>query len=319
MRCLANLMGTRSDIRKWLLALAFTGGSILVRFALEPWLNGYPFLAFFPVVAASTILWGWRPGILVLFLTALAGWYFFTPLHWSVAMESPSLVIRLSLYLTIGGCIVVLAAASLEMNRQLRKASNVQEALFHELQHRVANSMELVELTLDTARRSLSDAAAVEVIDQTTARIGAMAQLHRRLNRLSVYSNDLGQILRDVLAETFRGLPVDIRVNVRSEGLSIDQMMAILLLVNEAAINATKGSVVREQAVFFEVSLLERPNGLLRLTIRHSRSDAIAEPAGPAVRRLDPTIMQAFARQLGGTIEVPDGPDVIFSVEFPRN
>ncbi|HUI21068.1 MAG TPA: hypothetical protein VLZ74_08495, partial [Methylocella sp.] len=40
-------------------------------------------------------------------------------------------------------------------------------------------------------------------------------------------------ILRDVLADTFHDLPVDIKLDICAQGLSIDQMTAIVLLVKK--------------------------------------------------------------------------------------
>jgi hypothetical protein len=45
-------------------------------------------------------------------------------------------------------------------------------------------------------------------------------------------------ILREVLAETFDGIVVGVRIDVKAETLSVGRTTAIVLLVNEAAINA---------------------------------------------------------------------------------
>ena len=193
----------------------------------------------------------------------------------------------------------------------------MQETLFHELQHRVGNNMQILASMLRCSRSGLHDTAAVEIIEQAAARITAMGQLHRRLYDRSAYADGLGPILIDVLADTFHGLPVNIKVDLRAEGLSIDQMTAIVLLVNEAAINAAQHAFGPGKGTFFMVSLSARANSRLQLIIRDDGPGiAPVASAGPETRTLGMTIMQAFAPQLGGSLQVLNEPGTALSVEF---
>ena len=76
---------------------------------------------------------------------------------------------------------------------RLEAAVAVQKTLFNELQHRVANSMQLVVSMLQLGARGLKDPAAVMVIDQAASRVGAMARLHRRLYDPAAYETVLNQ------------------------------------------------------------------------------------------------------------------------------
>jgi two-component system, sensor histidine kinase PdtaS len=108
------------------------------------------------------------------------------------------------------------------------------------MQHRVANNFQIVAATLQKARKGVADKAALDAIDHAIFRINSLAQLHRRLYDPNSYGEGFEPIVREVLAETFHGVAVGIRIDVEAEALSVGQMTTIVLLVNEAAINAAK-------------------------------------------------------------------------------
>jgi len=312
---LSDSVRKRQGASTWALALALLAASVMARYALSPWLEAAPFLTFFPAIVVSTLLCGWRQGTVVLILSAFAAWYFFIPSAHAITITGAPLV-ELIGFLGVGGFDVVLVAALVELVRRLEDASRVQDSLFHELQHRVANNMQILASMLRQSRRSLHDTAGVEIIDQAAARIVAMAQLHRRLYDRSAYLNGPEPILRDVLADTFHDLPVDIKLDICAQGLSIDQMTAIVLLVNEAAINAAKHVFSRRLGTSFKVSLSARANGRRQLLIHDDGPGITLAPARPQRPTLGMAIMEAFASQLGGSLEVLGEPGTTLSVEF---
>lgn len=315
---LVELTRQRRGISASAISLGLLAAAIGARLALAPWLEPIPFLTFFPAVVATTLLCGWRYGTVVLVLSALSAWYFFIPPHGVFSLPDASSAVSLLGFLVVGGFDVVLVASLVQLVWRLEEATLVQKSLFHELQHRVANNMQIVTSMLQDARRGLSDTAAVETIDQAVARVAAMAKLHRRLYDRSSYMTGLEPILRDVLAETFHDLPVETKVEIGAASLSIDQMTAILLLVNEAAINAAKHVFRLGQGTRFEVELSERVKGRLQLVVRDDGPGlAPATSAGLPARRLGMTIMQTFAGQLGGSLEVTDEAGTTLYVEFP--
>ncbi len=191
--------------------------------------------------------------------------------------------------------------------------------LFHELQHRVANNLQIVAATLQKAQRGLQDPAALAAIDLALGRIHSMAGLHRRLYDAAAYSEGVEPIVRDILMETFRGLPVDIRLDIHSGALPVGEMTVIALLVNEAAINAAKHVFRPRNGTLFEVSLAEVERGRMQLTIRDDGPGMPAEtPTGPQTPRFGLTVMRALAGQLRGSFEMLQGPGTAIRVTFLR-
>ena len=147
-----------------------------------------------------------------------------------------------------------------------------------------------------------------------------MAALHRRLYDTAAYAQGLEPILREVLAEAFRALPVQVRLEIRSGELSVfggdDRHRP---LANEAAINAAKHVFRPRKGALFEVSLAEVKPGRMQLTIRDDGSGNLFDAApGPGTQRFGLTVMRGLAGQLGGSLEMPEGPGATLRVTFSR-
>jgi two-component sensor histidine kinase len=301
---------------RWPLAVALLALSIGLRTVLARWLSSTPYLIFFPELIVAALLCGWAPAAFVLAGSTVTAWVFSVPFEAPRGM-SFSLAARLIGFIIVGAAEIWLITAMAALVRRLERAMQMQDALFSELQHRVANNMNIVAGMLRHTRRGLAESPARDVIDQAAARIGALAQLHRRLYDSRAYAQGLEPVLRDVLTEAFRDLPVTIRLDIGRRTLTMDQMTAITLLVNEAALNAVKHVFRAELGSVFEVTLAELPGSRLALTMNDDGPGlGPVPPAGGATQRLGMNIMRAFAEQLGGTLETLEGPGARLRVEF---
>lgn len=303
---LSRLAKKRRGVWPWVLALLLFAASLGVRISLSNWLDPLKFLTFYPAIAASALLCGWPQGVFVLVLSALSAWFlFFEPFN-SFALKDANSTVAIIGFLLVGGFIVLLMAVMIDLVRGLEDARRVQESLFRELQHRVANNLQIVVAMLTKARRGLRDSAAAVAIIEAEERIMAMSHLHRRLHDGSAYADGLEPILREVASDALRDLPVDVAVEVAPDAnLSLDQMTALILLVNEAATNAAKHVFHKGRGTRFEVCLRANGHGRFELIIHDDGpgidASATAEPQGSS---LGMSIMQAFAGQLGGSLQV---------------
>ncbi|WP_245434773.1 histidine kinase dimerization/phosphoacceptor domain -containing protein [Methylocystis rosea] len=287
-----------------------------IRIVLTPWLDPIKFLTFYPAIAAATLLCGWTRGLAVLLLSAATAWYLFYPPAYSFEIKDASTVVALVGFLLVGGFLVVLVAGMTDLIKRLEFANLAQESLFQELQHRVANNLQVVVAMLQGVRRDLSDEATAEAIANAQDRIAMMSDLHRRLYDRTAYENGLAPLMTDVLHEVFRDLPVLVRVDIASDiDLSLDQMTAISLLVNEAAMNAAKHVFRKGAGTTFKVELLKQTDGL-RLLI-HDDGPGIRRDSAGERQSLGMSIMQAFARQLGGSLRLNGPTGTTLKVEFP--
>jgi two-component sensor histidine kinase len=308
----------RTGAGSWGLAGAFLAAAIVVRLALARWLEPEPFITLYPAVVASALFCGWRLGAAVLVLSAVAAWYLFLAPVFSFTLSGYGAV-QLAGYLLVSTVLVMLVEGLVQAVRRLEHTARANEGLFRELQHRVANSLQIVVATLQKARRGIEDPVAVAALDQAIARIHSMAGLHRRLYDSAAYSQGLEPILTDVVAETFRDLPVSTRLDIHSEDLSVGEMTAIALLVNEAAINAAKHVFRPQRGALFEVSLVEVERGHLQLTILDDGPGmAPMAAAEPQTQKFGLAVMRGLAEQLGGSLETLNEPGATLKVRFRR-
>jgi two-component sensor histidine kinase len=317
---LAELARNAIPRHGWAVALALFTACLAGRFALAPWMHEH-FVAFAPAVLGSTALCGWRKGAAVLALSTLAGWFFFLPPVWSFGVAGNETIVPILAFVLAWAPVVILVAALSESIRRLREATDLQDALFRELQHRVANNMQFVSAMLEHARRGIQDETGREVMEQASARITSMAMLHRRVSDRASYEEGIEPVLRDLLAESFRGLDVAVSLDLRARGLSFEKMTSAVLLVSEAATNAVKHVFRPGKGSLFEVSLLPVGEGKLRLCIRDDgpgAAPAVPPPPGtkPSAAKLGARIMVSLASQLGGTLEVSSQHGTTLSVEF---
>ena len=314
---LSGLSRKRRGVAPWIFAIIFFCASLAVRIVFARWLDPLRFLTFYPAIAAATLVCGWRQGVFVLILSTLAAWYYFFEPANEFVIKDANTVVALIGFLLVAGFIVALIAAMRELVGRLEAAKHVQEELFRELQHRVANNLQLVVVMLQDARRKLNDSAAAEAILQAEDRILAMSRVHRRLNDGAVSVDGLEPILKEALSEIFRKSPVDVRLHIHTgTKLSIDQLTAVTLLVNEAATNALKHAFSKGQGSLFDVSLSKQENGRFQLIIRDDGPGIDHEAAKSRTRSLGMGIMQAFAKQLGGSLQVMEASGTTLSVEF---
>lgn len=158
---------------------------------------------------------------------------------------------------------------------------------------------------------------AAETLGDAEGRIMAMAQLHRRLNDGTAYANGLKPLLREMIANAFRDLPVTVGVDVNAASdLTIDQMTALTLLVNEAALNAAKHVFSKGLGSRFDVSLGKDETGRLHLSISDDGPGMAAQGTNTEADSMGIGLMEAFATQLGGPLEVGHRGGTTLTVDF---
>jgi len=308
----------------WVLCLGLLGIGVALRAALPDRHAGVLYVTFYPPMVIAAVLWGWRHGAVMLATSVPCAWIPFTDPPWTLAAGDPGMKLRTTMFIASGAVIIAAIAGLRDLNRRLAEAAEIQGALFRELQHRVANNMQILAATLADLRRGTANAEAADLVRQAEARVMAMAQLHRRMYDGDAYRAGLEPILREVLSETLHGLGVRVGLRLNSDGLGLAQMTTVLLLVNEAALNAAKHVFRPRLGQRLEVDLRRIPGGMLQLDIEDdgpgiapSLATDAAAPSPCAQQMLGMRIMETLARQLGGTLSITSTGRTVVSVTFP--
>ena len=299
----------------WAVALGIFAASLALHVLVCWYLTTVEFITFWPAIILATFICGWRQGVAVLLLSTVSGWYFFLEPRNSFAIDDKATLGAIIGFSMLGGFTVTLVAALRETLNRLEAAKAMQETLFAELQHRVANNLQLAVALLRVARHNLRDpAAAVETLNTAEGRIMAMAKMHRHLIDGSAYENGLEPVLKELIGDAFRDLDVTVRLEVNGScELTLDQMAALSLLVNEAALNAAKHVFCKGLGSRFEVCLSEGGPGRLHLSITDD-GPGVSPEAEAASFGLG--IMKAFAAQLGRSLAVGRNGGACLALDF---
>ncbi len=130
--------------------------------------------------------------------------------------------------------------------QQLRAANDRLQSLLKEVNHRVANSLQLVSALVGMQARLVTDKAAFAALADTERRVAAIAQVHRRLYTSdSVETVDMADYLGSLVAElgetwSTPTAPRNITLIAEPLRLATDRAVALGVVVNELVTNACK-------------------------------------------------------------------------------
>ena len=190
----------------------------------------------------------------------------------------------------------------------LESALTAKTMLTLEIHHRVKNNLQIVSSLLNLQARRIDDPAARAALNQTRARIGALAQIHRLLyedrNDSDHGDVDIGRLMTDLCTQLRmlhrHQVNVDLICKADSCVLPVDNAVPLSLFAVEAVTNGIchgfpeghRGTV----ELFFGV---ENGQALLRVS-----DDGIGYDAQQGRTSMGHELMQAFADQLHGVLDI---------------
>lgn len=208
-------------------------------------------------------------------------------------------------------------AALAELNRGLEaevasrtadlQTSNTRlEALLREVNHRVANSLQLVSAFVQMQAQAVDAGAARSALKDTQRRIEAIVQVHRRLYS----SGDVESVnMQDYLAALVRELEDTLSTSASPRRLSLvadevrletDRAVSVGVIVNELVTNACKYAYRRGEAGEVRIRLADGGEGLT-LTVE---DDGAGMPGDGAVKGtgLGGRLIRAMASSLNSEV-----------------
>jgi two-component sensor histidine kinase len=210
----------------------------------------------------------------------------------------------------------VIARAALERDKtaaeeQLRASNARLAALLSEVNHRVANSLQMVSAMIGMQAGVLADGAARDALADTQRRIAAIAQVHRRLYTSNqVESVDMQEYLGALVAElgetwSTPDAPRTLSLSAEPIRLNTDRAVSLGVIVTELVSNACKyayparGGEVR-------VALAQDGDGHFVLAVE---DDGIGMEPGAAPRGtgLGTKLIRAMAQSLQSIVEYDSG------------
>jgi two-component sensor histidine kinase len=200
------------------------------------------------------------------------------------------------------------------------------DMLLKELNHRVKNNLQLVTSLLKLQGSRHEEPAVAELVDQASRRIAAIAAVHgslyqgERLGSLefSAYLRELCERLVASFLEEGQGR---VRLAVKAEPLElkVDQAIPLGLIVNELVTNAFKHGFAQGGVGTVRIRLQPLAGETWRLEVV---DEVEAAGEGPPLELapssgLGMQLVEGFARQLGGTVQVERAPRFRVLVDLP--
>lgn len=208
---------------------------------------------------------------------------------------------------------------------ELRRAVQQQELAMQEIHHRVKNNLQVVAslLNLQASRIRLPEAKAE--FQSARDRVRALATVHRHLYahgevhkiNMRIFLTELCGPLFQAMGE-LEGERIKLEIDAPELQMSSDQAVPLSLIVTEAVTNAIKYAYPAGR--FGTISLRLTVEG--EEVVLDIHDDGIGIPAGRVETEagtrdgIGIRLINGFARQLGGTLIVQEGPGTRYLVHM---
>lgn len=190
------------------------------------------------------------------------------------------------------------------------RASNARlQSLLHEVNHRVANSLQLVSALVGMQARLVTDDAARTALADTERRVVAIAKVHKRLYTYdSVETVEMAEYLSALVAElgetwSTPSAPRSVTCSADKLHLGTDRAVALGVVVNELVTNACKYAYEPNSAGEVRVRLHADTAHTYRLVVEDDGRGP-SESGGTKGTGMGSKIIGAMAKTLMGDVTI---------------
>lgn len=195
------------------------------------------------------------------------------------------------------------------------------EILLREVHHRVKNNLQVISSLFSLQRERTENAELRALLDESRMRVQSIALVHEQLYRSSeLAAIDFDEYLRSMLAairSSYGATRVELVVDAKGVLLEAEQAVPCALLVSELVSNALKHAFVGATDGKVWVHAQRDEHGRCRLEVADNGRGIPEELEWTKARSLGLRLVQSFARQLRGVIELDCKGGTRFTVTFP--
>jgi two-component sensor histidine kinase/CheY-like chemotaxis protein len=194
-----------------------------------------------------------------------------------------------------------------ESRDRFEKLAAQQALLLREVNHRIANSLQLISSLIELQARKVANADARAMLKQAADRVEAVTLVHRRLYT----SNDVEFVAMDQYLEglidelrravSLEGRPGRITLSAEPIRVETDKAVSIGLIVNELVTNALKYAYPGEDGDI-RIAFSRLPDASVELAVEDD-GVGYASDAAPRGSGLGTMIVNAMARTVKATVE----------------
>lgn len=192
------------------------------------------------------------------------------------------------------------------------------ESMLGVIHQRVSSNLQVIDSMLRLEERRTEQSETQSVLADLQKRIRSIALVHRTLHRTGMFTNlDLGAYLKKLATESFSyPANVQLRLNLASLHLNMDQVVAAGLIVNELLNNCLAHAFPEGRAgeIAIELQPVDQTDHW-RLCVSDTGA-GLPEHFQPAKNPLGLQLVADLAMQLGGKLEIGPRPAAIFNIIF---
>ncbi len=308
----------------WAAATAIFVAATVLRVWLGEPLGGYPFLSYVPAVVIATVFCGRWPAAALAAAAGITAALAFARHDADLSPVNTGIALLFFWGATALQIALIEALRSVLCRLQSERARGeellaMQQAMFHELQHRVANNMQFISsvLTLQARRVHTAQDAGAALLD-ATRRLDVLARIHRRLYDPENVRGGLGMVIeavcRDLLNATGASNIV-CRVDIAPVAFPMERLTVLSLLITELLTNAIKHAFTGRDAGTIGISLQPLADGHYALEVRDD-GVGLPENYGQKNDSLGMRVIQSLAQRLGATMAFRAEHGTVARVEF---
>lgn len=298
---------------------ALFGLAGVVRWRLSGLTEGFGPMLLLPAILLAGLLGGIRVGLGVAAACFVVAWVWFFPPYGTFILDARNAVTIAAFILTASLELYVIRILNVAIN-DLSVERERSATMFRELQHRVANNLQVVAGVLRQERKKLDrDGAAARALETAQSRLDLMVRIHRSLNHPDVVDQPVSAYFQRMVEDMIQASDtpgVHLTVTADPIKLDVERLMSLSMIVAEAVTNALKyafhdrpeGNLTINFALNGRVYILtvcDDGPGLSATTVRGSRDS------------LGRGIIESLASQLCGKISFGRGPGATVKVVFP--
>ena len=205
-------------------------------------------------------------------------------------------------------------------NAKLKQALETQNALLHEVDHRVKNNLQMVSSLILLQSRSIPDQAIQASLREMLSRIDALGTVHRRLYQSDDVSRfDVGEFVRDLVSDLVGVAArerIDVKFDLTSVHVAAERAAPIALIVNEVVTNALKHAFPDGRKGVLEAKVTDGP----RLCIIVSDDGVGAGLTESTIPSFGTSLVKILSRQLSADVSWTDNdPGTCVTISLPTS
>jgi two-component sensor histidine kinase len=291
----------------------------ILRWSLGGLAEGFGPMMFLPAILLAGLFGGVAIGVAVSAVCMLTAWTWFFPPYGTFILNLREVVVMAMFVLTAVLELYVIRMLKIAMN-DLFLARERSNTLFRELQHRVANNLQIVAGLLRREQRSLErDSAGAIALETAQGRLALMGRVHRRLHDPTAADLPLGQYIEDLCRDLIKASDTpDVQLTVRAVPLRLDleSLMSVSMIVAEIVTNSLKHAFRGRTAGNISVTVGTRDRFCV-LTIGDDGSGLPPEFKQSKNTGLGQGILERLSSQLGGKLSFESQGGTTVQLIFP--